>query len=132
MATKHSRTVEELEQLYTAFNQGDIETVVNAMTDDITWIEAEGEPYGGTYRGPNEVLQMFKRIPEDFDHYAVTPSRFIVKDDMVVVEGSSDVTSKDEVDYEIPFAHVWRLDGDKIQEFRQYTDTVLLQEAFKS
>ena len=131
MATKHSRTIEELEQLYTAFNQGDIETVVNAMTDDIIWIEAEGEPYGGTYRGPNEVLQMFKRIPEDFDHYAVTPSRFIVEDDMVVVEGSSDVTSKDGVDYEIPFAHVWRLEDDKIQEFRQYTDTVLLQEAFK-
>lgn len=75
MATKRSRIIEELEQLYTAFNQGDIETVVNAMTDDITWMEAEGEPYGGTYRGPDEVLQMSKRIPEDFDHYAVTPSR---------------------------------------------------------
>jgi hypothetical protein len=35
IATKHSRTVEELEKRYTAFNQGAIETVVNAMTDDI-------------------------------------------------------------------------------------------------
>ena len=130
MATKHSQTVEALEQLYTAFNQGEIETVANAMADDITWVEAEGAPYGGTYHGPKAVLQLFERIPEDFDHYAVIPSRFVVEDDMVVVEGSSDVTSTDGVDYEIPFAHVWRRDGDTLQAFRQYTDTVALQEAF--
>ena len=75
---------------------------------------------------------MFKRIPLDFDHFEVNPSRFIIEDDVVVVEGISDITSKDGVEYEIPFAHIWRLREDKLQEFRQYTDSVLLQEAFKT
>jgi ketosteroid isomerase-like protein len=73
---------------------------------------------------------MFERIPEDFARFAVTPSRYVVEDDVVVVEGVSDVTSQDGTDYEIPFVHVWRLHGDELEAFRQYTDTVLLQEAF--
>lgn len=132
MAATKSKNVERLDQLYVAFNQGDIEPVLAAMADDITWFEPEGEPHAGTYHGADEIVQnVLGQIPEQVDAFAATPNRFIDGGDHVVVEGVYDVTSKSGMDYEIPFAHVWRLDGDELKEFRDYSDTHVYREAFQ-
>ena len=43
--------------LYDAFASGDIPGVLGKLDNGIEWIEAEGFPYGGTYRGPQAVLE---------------------------------------------------------------------------
>lgn len=45
-----------IRESYESFAEGDIEAVVATFADDITWIEAEGGPYGGTYHGPAAVV----------------------------------------------------------------------------
>lgn len=122
---------ERLDELYDAFNQGDIEPVMDAMADDITWFEPAGEPHAGTHRGPDEVLQnVLGQIPQQVDAFTATPNQYIEDDDHVAVEGVYNVTSKSGTDYEIPFAHVWRLDAGELQEFRDYSDTHVYREAF--
>lgn len=41
---------------YEAFARGDVPTVLAVLAPDISWTEAEGFPYGGTYVGPEAVL----------------------------------------------------------------------------
>jgi ketosteroid isomerase-like protein len=48
---------------YAAFAKGDVPGVLGVMDADISWTEAEGFPYGGTYHGPNAVLEgVFMRL----------------------------------------------------------------------
>ncbi len=44
--TGHSDTIANL---YAAFARGDVPTVLAAFAPNISWTEAEGFPYGGTY-----------------------------------------------------------------------------------
>ena len=133
MATKQIQNIESLEQMYAAFNQGDTETLLNGWADDITWIEPEGSPSAGTHHGPDEVLEnVFGTIPDTFDRFEAAPDRFIDSGDTVVVEGQFMITTESERDYEIPFAHVCELRDGKLQQFTDYTDTAVVQQAFNS
>jgi uncharacterized protein len=57
---------------------------------------------------------------------------FLAADDAVTVlatySGTYKATGKS---FEAPFAHVWWLQGGKAFRFRQYTDTLLVNEAVK-
>ncbi len=66
--TTHSETINKL---YAAFASGDIPTVLAAFAPDIHWTEAEGFPYGGTYVGPDAVLQnVFMKLGSEWDGFA--------------------------------------------------------------
>ncbi|WP_255681417.1 nuclear transport factor 2 family protein [Natrinema sp. SYSU A 869] len=47
MAATEKTNVEIAEELYEAFNQGDIETCLAGFADDITWTEPEESPMIG-------------------------------------------------------------------------------------
>ena len=48
---------ELIKGLYSSFAQGDVPTVLAAFSENIEWVEAEGTPYGGTYRNADEIVQ---------------------------------------------------------------------------
>lgn len=130
MATDSPLTAERLEEVYTAFNEGDFDTVVNAMAEDIEWVEPAGELHAGTYHGPEEVMEnVFAPTSDDFDSFGLDIHRIIEDGDMLVAEGVYEVTSNAGTDYEIPFVHVWRTQDGLLTEQRNYTDTVLMREA---
>lgn len=131
MATSQKLTVERMEELYDAFNRGEIGPVVAAMADDITWFEPEGEPHAGTYHGSEEILEnVLGMIPQQAEAFTADPIRFIADGELFVVGGTYAVTSKSGEDYEIPFAHVWRQEAGRLSEFRDYSDTHVHREAF--
>lgn len=122
-----------VEQMYAAFNRGDTEAVLNAWTDDVTWIDLEGDPAAGTHHGPNEVLEnVFGTIPDTLDRFEAVPDRFIDNGDTVVVEGNFMIITESGRNYEIPFAHVCELQDGKLHQFTTYTDTVVMRQAFES
>ena len=103
------------------------------LADDITWIELEVDPTAGTHHGPNEVLEnVFGAIPDTLNHFEVTPDRFIDSGDTVVVEGKFMITTESGKDYESPFAHGCDFRDGKLQQFTNYTDTVVMRQAFES
>jgi uncharacterized protein len=119
--------VEVLQQMYKAFAEGDVPTVLGVMDDKIEWNEAEGIIYdtGNAFVGPDAVLNnVFARIPQDFDNFTVTPSNFIDGGDSVVVEaryrGTAKATGKP-LDAQV--AHVFDFRDGKVIRFQQYTDT---------
>jgi ketosteroid isomerase-like protein len=49
--------------LYAAFARGDVATVLGAFAADISWTEAEGFPYAGTYIGTYKATGKSFRAP---------------------------------------------------------------------
>ena len=122
----HQNT-EIIRGLYAAFAKGDIPTVLGALAPNARWTEAEGGPYGGTFIGPNAVLEkVFMKIGGDWDGYAAEPDEFIANDNTVVAlgkySGKYKATGKS---FTAPFVHVWKFQDGKVISFQQHTDTVV-------
>ena len=123
--------VELIKNLYRAFAQGDVPTVLQSFDENIEWTEAEGFPYGGTYRGGAAILEnVFMKLATEWDSYRVAPDEFLDAGERIVAlgnySGSYKTTGKS---INVPFAHVWTLENGKVKKFVQYTDTLKVSEA---
>ena len=128
--TTHSDT---LVNLYAAFARGDVPTVLAAFAPNISWTEAEGYPYGGTYIGPDAIVHnVFMKLGSEWDGYAAIPHEYVANADTVVTLGEYSGTYKATgKSFRAPFVHVWKFCADGIISFRQHTDTVVVQRALQ-
>lgn len=118
---------EMIRSAYAAFATGNIPAVLALLAPDASWTEAEGGPYGGTFIGPNAVLEnVFMKIGGEWDAYAAVPSEFVTEGDTVVAIGTYSATYKATgKSFKAPFVHVWKIKGGKVASFFQHTDTVV-------
>lgn len=125
MSTTAKTNLQIVQDAYAAFNEGDIESVVAMMDEDIEWVEPEGSPYSGTYHGPNAVIEnVFGPSVEEVEGFEVVPDRFVDGRDCVVVLGSARGTvAETGKSLDIPFAHVCDLRDGRMIRFVDYTDT---------
>jgi len=116
---------------YGNFAKGNIPAVLAIFDSDIEWTEAAGFPYGGTYRGPDEInREVFMKLGTEWDGFSVKAREFLDAGEKIVVLGQYSGTYKATgKSFEADFAHVWTVRGGKAVKFVQYTDTALVQEA---
>lgn len=118
-----------IRDLYAAFAKGDVPTVLGAMDPNIEWHEAEGFMYGGTYLGPNAILEnIFMKFATEWGGFSVVPDKIVDGGDGSVVSlgnyaGKYLKTGKS---MSVPFAHAWDLRDGKIVKMRQYLDTLVV------
>lgn len=118
---------------YEAFGRGDIPAVLDVMDENIEWHEAEGFPYGGTYHGPDAVLNnVFMKLGADWEGFQAVPDEYVDAGDTIVALGHySGTYNETGKSMRVPMAHVWKIRDGKAYEFRQYTDTALVQRALE-
>lgn len=121
----------KIKAVYDAFAKGDIPTVLEVLSADIDWTEAEGFPYGGTYHGPKAVLEgVLMRLGTEWNGFAAVPHEFVDGGDTIVALGKYSGTYKaTNKSFQADFAHVWKLREGKAVRFVQYVDTLLVQRA---
>jgi ketosteroid isomerase-like protein len=118
--------VELVMRSYQAFARDDIDGVLGDMHPDIEWHQAQGLPHGGFYRGLDEVRRnIFDPLDEEWwDEFTATPDEFLDAGDEIVVIGRYRGTAKQTgKTLDVPFVHVWTIEGDKAVRFRQFLDT---------
>lgn len=119
-------SVDIVRRSYDAFARDDMDGVLADMHPDIEWHQAQGLPHGGFYRGLDEVRRnIFDPLDEEWwDEFTATPDEFLDAGDEIVVigryRGKAKQTGKT---LDVPFVHVWRIEGDKAVRFRQFLDT---------
>ncbi len=103
------------------------------VTDDISWTEAKGFPYAGTYIGLEAVTKnVFSRLGSEWIDYKFTPEDYVAGDDKVVAFGTYSGTYKKTNRYfEARVAHVWHLKGGKIIRFEQFVDSQPVNDTIK-
>ena len=119
-----------IENAYASCAAGDVPTALGAFAEDIQWTEADGFPLGGTYVGPQAVLEgVFMRLGEIGDEFAVVPGQLFADGDTVVAVGNC--TWKQRTSGEpasVRMVHVWTLDRGKAVAFQQHIDTAKVRE----
>lgn len=111
---------------YVAFANHDTAGVLADLDPDIEWVQAQGLPHGGTYRGVEEVQRnIFDPLDRDWwDAFTAEPDEFIDAGDQVVVVGRYRATAKrSRRRLDVPYVHVWTVRDGKVVRFRQFLDT---------
>ena len=109
--------------VYAAFRDGD-GALLHDLLADTDWVEAEGMPYGGRYRGfPEIATKVFGPVSADVKGFAAIPDEILpAGEDKVLVLGHYGGSGPGG-ELANPFAHVWTVADNKVSHFVQYTDT---------
>ena len=119
-------SVEIVRRSYAAFARGDLNGVLGDMDPAIEWHQAQGLPHGGLYRGLDEVrANIFDPLGDQWwDDFSAVPDEFLDAGDQVVVVGRyRGVGKQTRKQLDVPFVHIWTLQGEKAIRFRQFLDT---------
>jgi len=120
-------SVETIQAAYAAFAKNDPSVLLGAMASDVQWHQAQGNPLAdrNPYVGAQAIGEgVFGRLLAAIDGFSAAPDRFIDGGDHVVVLGRYGGTMKHSgANLDAPFCHVYRLAGDRIVSFQQYTDS---------
>jgi uncharacterized protein len=122
-----------VKNLYAAFGRGEIPTVLEAMSADIKWHQAESNPYmpsGEAWVGPDSVLNnLFMKLGTEWDGFAVHPKSLHNAGGSVIVEGRYSGKYKPSgKSMDVQFCHVWDINNGKVTKFQQYVDTAKIQD----
>ncbi|MDQ2958031.1 MAG: nuclear transport factor 2 family protein [Actinomycetota bacterium] len=118
---------------YAASDRGDLDAMIEPLSEAVEWTEMAGFPYAGTYFGPSEVVaNVFERIAKEWDGYRAAVESFVAEGDQVVAFGVYSGTYRATGRFmRARFVHHWRLDQARVVRFEQYTDTALVQAAIQ-
>ena len=123
---------DQLREGYEAYGRGDLEAAMQNWADDIQWENPEAPqlPNPGTLNGKEAVAAALMEIPNYWESFSVTPDELIEQGDTVVVLGHTEAKAKETgKEVKVPFVHVWRFDGDKVNRVQLLTDTALAADA---
>lgn len=103
------------------------------VADAISWTEAKGFPYGGTYIGLDNITKnVFSRLGSEWIDYKFTPEDYVANDDKVVAYGTYTGTYKiTGKSFAARVVHVWKLKDSKIVSFEQFVDSQTVNDAIK-
>jgi len=117
---------------YDKLSRGDAPGALGLMAPDIEWTTMWHYKVDG--RGPEKVAEgLFKPLMAEWSSFSLVPTEFITENETVVslgdftgVHGATGKTSN------ARYAHVWTVRDGKITTFRQYIDTLAIEQARRS
>lgn len=103
------------------------------VAEDISWTEAKGFPYAGTYIGLEEISKnVFNRLGSEWIDYKFTPEDYVASEDKVIAYGTYTGTNKATCkSFEARVAHIWKLKDGKIKSFEQFVDSQPVNDVMK-
>ncbi len=123
---------EIVRDFYDKLFTGDAPGALGLMAPDIEWTTMWHYKVDG--RGPERVAEgLFKPLMAEWSSFSLVPTEFIAEGETVVslgefagVHGATGKTSR------ARYAHVWTIRDGKISAFRQYIDTLAIEQARRS
>jgi len=122
------------QQAYDNFKKGDIQALLNLMSDDIIWElpEIEDVPIAGSRSGRDAVGEFFAMVARDQDVIVVEPREFVDEGDKVVDLGHYQWRVRDtDREFATDFVHVFTVRNGKIVAFREHFDTAAVASAYQ-
>lgn len=122
--------VEIVRGLYRSFAERDIDSVRRALDESVDWGQPEALPWGGHYRGPDEVLQFFAAVAEHIDGLAVEVDEYVDGGEVVVALGwASGRSTQSGNPFRVRLAHAWKFRDRRVTWFYNYVDTAAMAAA---
>jgi len=126
--------VKVVKQAYEAFKRGDIQGVLNTMSEDVDWFSpgpSDVVPTAGRRHGREQVAKFFSTLESTEEIQQFEPQDFIAQGDKVVVTGRYRARIKPTgKTVESDWVHIHGFRGGKIVTFREFLDTAAAVEAY--
>lgn len=103
------------------------------VAENISWTEAQGFPYAGTYIGLESITKnVFSRLGSEWIDYKFTPEDYVASDDKVIAFGTYTGTYKiTNKPFTARVAHIWKLKDGRIISFEQFVDSQIVNNSMK-
>lgn len=129
------QNVQIVQQMCSAFEQGDIATLLDLLAEDVEWFVAgspEYAPLAGKYHGREHVLQNFSMAGQYLEIQQFQAQEFIAQDNRVAVFGHARGRVKPtNCSLEYDWVQMYTLRHGKTIKFREYLDTAAIAAAFR-
>jgi uncharacterized protein len=120
-----------VQSVYEAFGRGDIDAILEYLTDDIDWASCPDStiaPWHGVRHGKEEVPTFFTALAENLDVTGFEPLAFTSNEtDVMVVTRWAATARATGTSAEMDIHHWWRFRDGKICFYRGTEDTALTQ-----
>ena len=129
-----NNNIELIQQLYQAFSQKDIVSILGFLDEDVEWGEPENpyNPAGGSRKGHSGFMEWLNIGKNAEEILVLEPKRFLTDNDSVAVIGYMKCQAKTTGKiYESDFVHWAVIKNNKIVKFQEFFDTYIAGEAFK-
>jgi hypothetical protein len=132
-AAEDTQSTALVKTLYAAFAKGDVPAILERLAEGVEWEvigPASACPCYGRRTGKPAVEAFFKEISERHDYKAFEPREFHTSKDTVLVIGRQHVVLKaNGKAFASDWVHVFRIEGGKVNSFREFTDTASYAQA---
>lgn len=115
-----------LKETYMLTGQGKLDEFKTYLSDDVSWTEADGFPYAGTYIGPEEVVKnVHERLGIEWEGYSAKDEIYAFNENIVIVYGKySGIYKATGKSFIADFCHLYEFDDDdKVKKFIQIVDS---------
>jgi uncharacterized protein len=132
---QQNANIELVKRCYEAFERGDINFILDAVAKDVDWEAVVGVgpriPTGGRRRGRQEVEDFFAKLNETTRFDLMQPRDFVSDGERVLVLGEyRGVVQRTGRRFAADWVMLFRVREGRIIEFREFTDTAALLDAF--
>jgi uncharacterized protein len=122
-------SLEIVDRAYIYLNQKDLSNYFSLMSPDVEFYQTRELPWGGDYRGLDEIKDFLAKIFPLIDS-AVEIDRYIQAGEKIVAigqtVGSAKLTRKK---FSCNLAHIWTVKDEKIVRLEVYIDTDVMKAA---
>jgi uncharacterized protein len=121
-----------INRMYAAFSSGDIETILDSITDDVEWVNYGPStiPYAGSWRGRSQVGEFFQAMGSSTTGGKVVPETVIADGDKVIATGRYTATVRNTgAEIDVPIAHEFTIRNGKVTKWVGLSDTAKVAEA---
>ena len=132
----HGMSAELMRTIAAAFEQSDLQPLLDALHDDVIWKSASKEEglfsFHGEYRNRSGVLEVLSNISKDYTFHHMKPKEIVASGDVVwgcfdaAVRYDAKGTAAKTAFVELEIAIRWRLKDGKIIEHQAFFDTAHL------
>ncbi len=115
---------------YEALGRGDVQAIFGLLHPQIELYQSKRVPWGGTYKGHEEVGYFFSKLTETIES-KVEPDQFIDDEEghVVVVGHTRGNVLATGREFEVPAVHVWTIREGKAVKFEAYIDDFQMRAA---
>jgi uncharacterized protein len=119
--------VDTVKSLYDAFGRGDVETILDNLTDDVDWAAeaaSHAAPWYGVRKGKDEVASFFQELGDAMEVKEFTPLSYAANDGEVFTLIRFRVTARATgKEAAMNLLHYWRFRDGKVEHYRGTEDT---------
>ncbi len=131
---QEAQNTKVVQEAYAAFGRGDVQGILDRLTDDVIWKGVYGAaayvPTSGERRGKAAVATFFKQLAESVKFSKFEPKEFVATGDKVVALGSYTATTSTGKGFDSDFSMVFTFRDGKVSHFQEFTDSAAINVAY--